>query len=322
MCILKHPCPKCPKHPWTSEASNSIFYQCKPCAFTYKTVLAVLVLIFRLYFFLSSKGGLFLLFSQNSWSPLSYHLLDLHSHSLFHLQLFPLSANILGLLYPKNKQNTNKNLPSTLRPSPISSFLLPFPHQISCLPVCLCTSEATLSRASMPSFLLTFALSYQLMSAALGGTGLLLLLGHPASLALPYPGLLPSFFFPIVSLPLSLALFISPSSHRYSPKFHTCLFPFPLLALWVHRVSFSHCSNFLLYVDYSSNWYLYSPFPPGYLNSSTNLFPVPLILVMSTNFSESCMSLKKMWVPVLAQPPTSSKPLDRALWVWVSSSVN
>lgn len=168
----------------------------------------------------------------------------------------------------------------------------------------------------MPSFLLTFALSYQLMSAlcwvALASYSCF---GYPASLAFPYPGLLPSFFFPIVSLPLSLALFISPSSHRYSPKFHTCLFPFPLLALWVHRVSFSHCSNFLLYVDYSSNWYLYSPFPPGYLNSSTNFFPVPLILVMATKFSESCMSLRKMWVPVLAQPPTSSKPLDRALWV-------
>ena len=144
--------------------------------------------------------------------------------------------------------------------------------------------------------------------------------GHPASLALPYSGLLP--IFPIVSLPLSLALFISPSSHRYSPKFHTGLFPFPLLAVWVPRVSFSHCSNFLLYVDDSSNQYLCSPFPPGYLNSLTNLFPVPLVLVMATKFSESCMSLKKKWVPILAQSPTSSNPLDRALWVSVSSSVD
>ena len=177
MCILKHPCPKCPKHPWTSEASNSIFYQCKPCAFTYKTVLAVLVLIFRLYFFLSSKGGLFLLFSQNSWSPLSYHLLDLHSHSLFHLQLFPLSANILGLLYPKNKQNTQ--IKPSFNPEAFSNFIFSssFPSSnLMSLPVCLCTVNRLSQGHQCPLSFSPLLCLYQLMFAALGGIGLLLLL--------------------------------------------------------------------------------------------------------------------------------------------------
>ena len=77
------------------------------------------------------KGGLFLLFSQNSWSPLSYHLLDLHSHSLFHLQLFPLSANILGLLYPKNKQNTQ--IKPSFNPEAFSNFI--FSSSFSCFQV-------------------------------------------------------------------------------------------------------------------------------------------------------------------------------------------
>ena len=155
------------------------------------------------------------------------------------------------------------------------------------LPVCLCTSDSLKGiNALFPSHLCSVLTNLCLQHwVALVSYSCF---GYLASLALPYSGLLP--IFPIASLPLSLAAFISPSSHRYSPKFHTCLFSFPLLALWVPRVSFSPCSNFLLPVDDSSNWYLCLPFPPGYLNSLTSLFPVPLILVMQQS------SVKVAWV--------------------------
>ena len=156
------------------------------------------------------------------------------------------------------------------------------------LPVCLCTSDSLKGiNALFPSHLCSVFTNWCLQHwVALVSYSCS---GHLASLALPYPGLLP--IFPIASLPLSLAAFISPSSHRYSPKFHTCLFPFPLLALWVPRVSFSHCSNFLLPVDDSSNWYLLSAISTWISEQFDQFISCPLNPCNATEFSESGMSL-------------------------------
>lgn len=141
---------------------------------------------------------------------------------------------------------------------------------------------------------------------------------HPVWLALPYLVLFLSILT-VTSLPPSLALFISPSSHRYSPKLSTCLSPIPLLSflsLFSESlvVLFSCYYNVPLCIDCFADLYLCPTFPPGYLSSSTKLlFPLSLIITIARKLSGQGMGLqiRKTWVPFLALPPTYSKTLGR-----------
>lgn len=169
------------------------------------------------------------------------HPLDLQPHILFHLRSFPLFANVLGLLYSKNKtKQTYKQKPSfnPNYPLHISSFLLfPFPCQVSrpfssvpspYLPVFAPSkwlppkSISTLLPSQLFSIFPTLSLQHREPLATC--------FKHPACLALPYPGV-PPVLLTITSLPPSVVL-ISRFSLRYSPEFYICLLlSLPFLSL-------------------------------------------------------------------------------------------
>ena len=149
-------------------ASSSIFYQCKPLSVLYTRQHLVLVCCFRFHFSFISKGCIVppLVLPPEFMIPASPpNPLDLRFHVLFHLQSFPLFANILGLFYPINKtKHRNKKLPSTPLPSPHFIFSSPsFPPSglmsFSQLLLLACLSlhhwNDSLPSHSTPSFLLS-----------------------------------------------------------------------------------------------------------------------------------------------------------------------
>lgn len=215
----KHPCPKCPKHPWTS--SLAAFSTNVNHALSYTRQHSRSLLHWFLDFTLNwkviqfSELSLLLSFHRiHDPPPISYHLLDLQSHCLFHLQSSPLSANILGLLYPKNKTKQTKTFLQPcylLQSHPFFSFLSPIRSHVLCLSLHQWSGSPEGIDALLPSHLCLVFTNLSLQHWVASAT--CSCFGHPASLALPYLVFFLSFLT-IISLLPSLALFISPSSHR------------------------------------------------------------------------------------------------------------